>query len=406
MSADPLQNVSSGDPLILRADSINAWNEAARRTRLDKYSGGAATDLDDVFPAVTVVVRNDTGADLPVRSVVYLSDWIVSPVTYPLEVAARPVLKAIAPTAYTNRIGILRDAIPDGEMGRAIVSGCAVVDVLVNDSNHTYAVPISADSTRLGSATSGPARIIKWESSGTTRRAIVLLGDGNAGAEILDLSGRSGSIADVTALQILRGVISGTAGAAVFTPDEATNSLPGIVSLSDQTMGDGVKTFLDGSANEGGIYVGTNGILAVYDPTVGAKEEHFNINRQAGGSIIEYDWYESTLSSVLLLKAYSAGPNGFMDLRVEWSVATQGVIAGSASGGADGRFGVNVGGTDFMGASGTSGGGDTVKGGIITTLGSGPTITNLTYSGSQAATGDISPSQLVADTNDWNPTGW
>jgi hypothetical protein len=61
-------------------------------------------------------------------------------------------------------------------------------------------------------------------------------------------------------------------------------------------------------------------------------------------------------------------------------------------------------GGDFTGRTGGSG--DLFSKGICYSLGSGPTITNLTYSGSQAATGDISPAQLVANTNDWNPTGW
>jgi hypothetical protein len=60
--------------------------------------------------------------------------------------------------------------------------------------------------------------------------------------QAIDISGRSGSVADVTALQILRGVISGTAGAAVFTPDDASASLPGDVNLSDQKLGMGRKT--------------------------------------------------------------------------------------------------------------------------------------------------------------------
>jgi hypothetical protein len=349
--------------------------------------------------------------------VVYLSDWIVSPVSYPLDVSQRPILKAITPTASTNTIGILRDAIPDGEMGRAIISGCAIVDVLVNDSNHTYAVPISADSTRLGSATSGPARIIKWESSGSTRRAIVLLGDGSAGAEIIDLSGRTGSIADVTALQILRGVVSGTASAAVFTPDDASETLPGDwKAAATQTLAGG-KTINRYTALTGPVVsIGNNGIGSTTDPSFYAEGAIF-IGNAANGFNASHAlamYFDDTTGFSLIQHADSSGGTS-IDMRE----ALAGV---SASGGV-----VSIGGTaptfycrviqaslkfkagagaGADGVTGTGGGGDTVVGGIITALGSGPTITNLTYSGSQAATGDISPAQLVANTNDWNPTGW
>lgn len=220
---DPLQNWVRGEPLNFRADTLNAWNDAARAHKNSKGASGDASVLDEIVPSITVIVRNDTGADLPVRSVVCLSDWIISPVSFPFDVVDRPILKAIAPTATTNVIGILRDAIPDGEMGRAIVSGAAVVDIFVNDVTHTFAVPIVADSTKMNSATSGPARIIKWETSGATRRAIVLLVDAGAtGGSGVDLTGASGSVAGATAINFPGFTISGTPSAAVATAPTPT----------------------------------------------------------------------------------------------------------------------------------------------------------------------------------------
>ena len=115
MPTDPLSLVNRGDPLDISADKANAWTEAARWVRKHKNDGGARPHLDPIVPSVIVIVRNDTGADLPARSVVRVDDWVVNPVSFPFEAAARPVLKGNTPNATTNCVAILRDAIPDGE---------------------------------------------------------------------------------------------------------------------------------------------------------------------------------------------------------------------------------------------------------------------------------------------------
>ena len=177
--SDPLANWGKGQPIALRADTMNAWNDAARATKRARHGGGAGNSFAEIVPSLTVYIRNDTGGDLDERSVVRILDWVVSPVDFPFEVLDRPVLSADTPNATTNLIAILSEPILDGEYGKAVIPGpVAVVDILINDSGHEWAQPIDGDSTRLSSATSGPARIVAKESSGTTRRAIVLLGDG------------------------------------------------------------------------------------------------------------------------------------------------------------------------------------------------------------------------------------
>jgi hypothetical protein len=258
--------------------------------------------------------------------------------------------------------------------------------------------------------------------------------------QAIDISGRSGSVADVTALQILRGVISGTAGAAVFTPDDASASLPGDVSTGTQTFA-GNKTFKnnvvtnsDKSAGAGLIVWGTGAT----DPVIETDGTSVDIGQNtdsaslsvygritsygdgtAGGVRVSKDYgltgryldliagllplYTTTNGPYILAKGSTAGPEIALVFNSDLAMGDGG--RGVALAGGD-SYGIAVAGSFLWGATGTSGGGDTVTGGIIITLGTPGSITNLTYSGSQAATGDISPAQLVANTNDWNPTGW
>ena len=206
----------------------------------------------------------------------------------------------------------------------------------------------------------------------------------------LDLSGRSGSIADVTALQILRGVISGTAGAAVFTPDDASASLPGIVSTGVQEFA-GAKTLtnvqllgqqffrensgsgyeLSGSFSEGGTYY-----LAILESET-----------KTGNFVFLNDEFGPDFGT-------NAGGDGIF---ITGQICAQGFsIMGYGSAGA----GVYA--NRLVGQSFTDAFGNIFYGGIAIAQGSA----NATIAGSIALTGDISPSQLTADTNDWSPTGW
>lgn len=178
MPGHPLEHVSPNQPLEFRADAVNLWNDAADDYRKRKNALPIPRPSPRPrLPCLTVLVRNDTNADLPARSVLRITGWVVSPVDYPFEVADRPVVSGDTPDSPTNFIVILTEPIPRNRFGDGVLVGAAVVDVLVNDESHTHAIPIEGDSTRLSSANSGFARIIDWQSTGTTRRALVSLGD-------------------------------------------------------------------------------------------------------------------------------------------------------------------------------------------------------------------------------------
>ena len=217
--ADPLFHQMKGERLDVSAERINAWTDAARDYRRRKFSGGAGELFDKLTPSLEVKIRNDTGANLSAGSVLRVTGWLVSPVAYPFDVRARPVLSGDTPNATTNLIVILSESIPNGQLGSAVIPGpVAVCDILVNDAAHMYANPISGDNTRLSSSTSGIARIAAWESSGGVRRAIVVLGDGQSGGFTARKNSTGSTFGPRARLNLIEG-----AGVTLTVVDDAAN---------------------------------------------------------------------------------------------------------------------------------------------------------------------------------------
>lgn len=180
MSVDPLRKVAPGEPMldVVTADRINAISDAAaayRRQRTPGPSGGRYSN--QVNPSVTVLVQNDSGADASAGYVLAITDKIGDPVNEQIIFGRRPVLSGGVPAAAADLVAILTEPIPDGEIGRAVIQGIAVCDIDINDAGHEYAVPIAADASKLESAATGPIRIAWKETSGSTRRAVVLMAD-------------------------------------------------------------------------------------------------------------------------------------------------------------------------------------------------------------------------------------
>lgn len=176
--ADVLRDVTPGQPLEFRAAAVNAWNEAARLARR-RFETGAGADRGGADAAsLVVLVRNDTGGDLPIRSVLKITDPVLSLVDHPLAIQDQPAFSAVAPAAATDLVVITLEPIAEDRIGRAALAGVALVEVSVGSSGHTHATPSSGVTARLASGTSGIARIISKESGTGNKRAVVLLGGG------------------------------------------------------------------------------------------------------------------------------------------------------------------------------------------------------------------------------------
>lgn len=87
-------------------------------------------------------------------------------------------------------------------------------------------------------------RFDEFNNGGDRRPVFQLVGKFAALADLIDISGRTGSVVNVTAATFQRTVVTGAAGSTVVTPDDASATLPGDVNLVDgQKMGLGRKDF-------------------------------------------------------------------------------------------------------------------------------------------------------------------
>jgi hypothetical protein len=178
MPGDPLAPVSAGDPLPNRAETFNQVFDAARDFRSKKRRGqnAAPTNPDRVSPAHVITVVNSTGSALGIFDVVELTDTLESLTDSPIILSDRPCLEGIVPTATTAPFAILLDGVANGGLVRAVVGGCAVVDVDIADATHEYATPAVGVTGNLTSAATGPVRILDRESgSSGVKRAVVLV---------------------------------------------------------------------------------------------------------------------------------------------------------------------------------------------------------------------------------------
>lgn len=182
--ADPLRDVSPGQPVadaLFDSRRVNAWNLAARLARDRAGQVGGGEHLGGVTPTLTAYVRNDTGGALDARAVLAPGNALVSTTDSPFAFQAQPVFAAAAPADADDLVFVTLEPIAADAVGRAVVSGLAVVDVNVTDAGHEFAAPIADDTAKLASADAGLFRIITRQSGTGVKRAVVLFGGGGTG---------------------------------------------------------------------------------------------------------------------------------------------------------------------------------------------------------------------------------
>lgn len=194
--ADPFKHVSPGDSLSIPADTWNHVLDSARAFRSAPGRTGGRQVPSSLFPALTVLMRNDTGSDRGVGSVLKLGESLVEVDSNNAGIVnARPAFEGLEPDSTDNAIGISLDAIPEDAVGRCVVAGVVVVDVNVQDDGHEFAVPVVGNADHLDTAASGSIRIL-WREAGSSgiRKAIVQMGPGNSAGGLLVDSGPISSV--------------------------------------------------------------------------------------------------------------------------------------------------------------------------------------------------------------------
>jgi hypothetical protein len=177
-----LRKVRTGDPLRIPARAYNAFVDAAQLAqRLNADAGH-----DQALPQARehlVLVRNDSGEDLPRFGVLGIAGPIIPP-GIPAEGGnddefkrrAAIVGEAITPTdEYVGRFVVAREPIASAGIGWAVIRGVTPATVNIISDEHTHA-DTYPDEQHLRSGFAGAARVL-WKEEGTgLKLAVVEIG--------------------------------------------------------------------------------------------------------------------------------------------------------------------------------------------------------------------------------------
>ena len=171
-----LKKVQSGDKLKIPASTYNAFIDAAQAVK-DNNNFLSATNKNS--DSRKVIVQNNSGGNLDKFEILGISAPYVTPTDNETDFQNRITIVGITPDIddHKGKFIVLQEPIPNGKIGRGIISGETIVKVNVSDEDHKFAKIEDGESGYLASGTSGSARIL-WKESGTgTVWAYVRLGD-------------------------------------------------------------------------------------------------------------------------------------------------------------------------------------------------------------------------------------
>ncbi|NCA67835.1 MAG: hypothetical protein EOM87_07220 [Clostridia bacterium] len=160
-----LKKVQSGDKLKIPASTYNAFIDAAQAVK-DKSNFLSSTNKNS--DSRKVIVQNNSGGNLDKFEILGISAPYVTPTDNETDFQNRITIVGITPDIddHKGKFIVLQEPIPNGKIGRGIISGETIVKINVVDEDHKYADVTDATSTYLTSSDSGSARIL-WKESGT-----------------------------------------------------------------------------------------------------------------------------------------------------------------------------------------------------------------------------------------------
>lgn len=163
-----LRKVHPGDAIRMRADTFNAFIDAAadfqrRQRSQEQHPQPSFRDHG------LVLVRNDSGTDRDRFDVLAVTEPIVTPSNNEDEFKNRSALVGVEPVwpLHATRFVVLQEPLPIGGIGRALASGVTPVHLTVNDPSDRFADILDGDCATLQSGTSGAAHILWKETSGS-----------------------------------------------------------------------------------------------------------------------------------------------------------------------------------------------------------------------------------------------
>lgn len=179
MSGDAYRRAQSGQPVQFSAAAWNACLDAAQA-----HKNGAANQLagdsGQFRQADIVLVKNDSGEDVPRFGVLGIDGVIFTADDNLLEFQARVAFTGVTPAEadHAGKFVICLDPIADGKIGRAWVSGVCAAKVNIASPAHRFADVLAGNVTTLRSCDSGTARIMYREGTSGDQWCVVRMSDG------------------------------------------------------------------------------------------------------------------------------------------------------------------------------------------------------------------------------------
>jgi hypothetical protein len=157
---DGLSKVRPGEPLRIPAKAYNAFVDAA----LDHQQRSMSTTGDalrDQKQSSFVLIKNESGAARAQFDVLGIDGPIITRANNPEAFRSRIALRGVTPTAnHVGRFVILHDALPNGTVGRAYVTGACLARVRMQDEAHTAADIDDGQVGQLASGEGGAASLL------------------------------------------------------------------------------------------------------------------------------------------------------------------------------------------------------------------------------------------------------
>jgi len=228
------------------------------------------------YDSCVVPIENNSGGNVGQYSVLGIDGCgVITPTSNLAEFQSRRLLSGVMPTsAHAGRFAILLDAIPAGQIGRAIVCGVAAVQVMrtAGDSQPDF-VDIVASQTYLAAAQSGAEVLYCDPAPGSGSAAVWayvrIPGPGSSGLTPFELYDDFTPGATDKYVWLLKDSGSGT-----LVRDTTTGS--GTIKVSDQVLGD-VRAY--GSHHTG--WSSTSGAKGFFVPGADGKNQIVSIRRLA-----------------------------------------------------------------------------------------------------------------------------
>lgn len=166
---EDFRHVTAGQPIIISAPTWNAHQDAAKAFRQGRLGNVGQRAAQGNQWGNLVEVRNDTGSDVDRFGVLGIDDVAIDPSTNLDEFQARIYLIGVTPSlsSHKGKFVVCRDAIPDGETGKAWISGVCPAYVNINDADDTSCDVKDGDATQLDSSPGTGSAQILWKESGT-----------------------------------------------------------------------------------------------------------------------------------------------------------------------------------------------------------------------------------------------